>query len=286
MAMTRLEALTAGTGADLSFSGTVHSVFAHACNIEVGPDRLIGLVAREIGAVPRGFTLATPGGFDFAAHIATARDAAARNGVLRIVGAALVIDLRPARPWRSNLPDAGIDLGDETMALAWRTAWHALTRHGGSAAFAASASAPIELLRSATRLEDGAAARHAVAQLVGLGDGLTPAGDDFLVGYMAGLWSASRKTAFDAVREAIGDAVAANATRTGSISRHYLEAAIEGEVSEPLARLAAAIGHGKTRETEQAVAAALAVGATSGAAASHGLLLAVATLASVTPPAV
>ena len=68
MTVTRLEALAVGAGADgMSFSGTVHSVFARACNIEVAPGRLLGLVAREIRAVPRGYTLATPAGFDFAA---------------------------------------------------------------------------------------------------------------------------------------------------------------------------------------------------------------------------
>ena len=145
---------------------------------------------------------------------------------------------------------------------------------------------PIQILVGATQSGDIDAASDAVSQVIGLGDGLTPAGDDFLVGYLAGLWSASRARARDAVRNAVGAAIAANAARTGTISRHYLEAAIAGEVSEPLARLAAAIGNGDTRNTEQAAAAALSVGATSGAAASYGLLLAAATLSSVTPPAI
>jgi hypothetical protein len=287
MTATRLEALMAGAEADgISFSGTVHSVFTRACNIEVQRGRLLSLVARDAGAVPRGFTLATPDGFDFAAHIEIARPAASRNGVLRIDGAPLAIDLRTARPWRSNLSSIGIDLDDKDTALAWRAAWQALSRHGGSAAFAAIAAAPIRILVGATQSGQIGDARIAVSQLIGLGEGLTPAGDDFLVGYLAGLWSASRAKSHDAVRDTIGGAIAANAARTGTISRHYLEAAIAGEVSEPLARLSAAIGSGDTRQTERAAAAALSVGATSGAAASHGLLLAAGALSSVTPPAV
>jgi len=276
MIQTRLEALTAGAGADaLSFSGTVHSVFARACNIAVAPDRLLGLVAREIGAVPRGFTLATPAGFDFAATIGAGRRATARNGVLRIDGAALAVDLRTARPWRSNLPDAAIALGDAGTARAWRAAWAALDRHGGATPFASAAAAPVQTLAAASRSGERAALADAVARLIGLGDGLTPAGDDFLIGFLAGLWSAAPVRARDA-RAAVGETVAANAARTGTISRHYLEAAIDGEVSAPLARLAAVIGGGDAAGAEEAAAAALSVGASSGAAASYGLLLAAA----------
>ena len=54
----RLTALTAGLGAESApFKGTLQSVFAHACNIELSAGRLIALVARgkldQVGDVGR-----------------------------------------------------------------------------------------------------------------------------------------------------------------------------------------------------------------------------------------
>jgi hypothetical protein len=64
------------------------------------------------------------------------------------------------------------------------------------------------------------------------------------------------------------------AARTHRISRVYLEAAAEGEVSERLTKLAAQVAAGATpRAVGAAAAAALAVGHSSGANGILGLLL-------------
>jgi hypothetical protein len=271
----RVAALTAGVGADIaSFSGAVHSVFTRAANIELPPARLLGLVAREVGGVPRGLQLATPPDFNFADYLRVGAPIGCRGGIVRSGDSSLSIDLRTARPWRSELRNIRMNRDDKNVARAWRTARKALDDHGGAAAFAKQAAAPVEMLFDAARTFQIGGVAGAISRLVGLGDGLTPAGDDFLVGFLAGLWSVSETPAQVALRLAMADAIAGNAARTVAISRHYLEAAIEGEVSEPLARLAAAIGSGDDGDTANAAAAALSVGASSGAAASYGLLLA------------
>ena len=271
----RLAALNAGFGAGSApFAGEIHSVFAHACNIALSSGKLLSLVVREIGAVPCGFRLATPAGFSFFDHIRADGAVANRAGLLRIEGSTLSVDLRSAIPWRSNLDAFPIACSRTEVAAAWHAAWRALVAHGGAAPLQRQAGAAINNLVDAAGSWRAGRIGTAVERLIGLGDGLTPAGDDFLIGFFAGLTALPPNRQRDAFRKALGEKIAAEAAHTGTISRLYLEAALAGEVSEPLAVLAAAIGRGDARGTARAAAGAMAVGATSGATASYGLLLA------------
>ena len=207
----RLAALSAGVGVEGFFSGVVHSSFVRACNIELPSDGLLGLVAREVGSVPRGFQLATPPGFSLTDYVRVGTSVACRSGILRIDGSSLSIDIRPARPWRSDLQNIGIDPANENVSRAWRTAWAALCGHGAAAEFAKQATVPISALYCATRTPQPQNTAESVSSLVGLGDGLTPAGDDFLVGFLAGLWSLRPSGACRVLRNAVAGAVAINA---------------------------------------------------------------------------
>jgi hypothetical protein len=272
----RLAALTAGLGAEpKDFTGTVHSVFVRACNLELASGRLLGLVERDIGAVPRGFQLATRDGFSFLDHVETGAGIGSRGGLLRIERSGLSVDLRPAVPWRSNLDKYPIACDRKEVAMAWRAAWTALAVDGGAVSLQRQAGNAIKNLVNAVRTSQPDPIVDIVARLIGLGDGLTPAGDDFLVGFVAGLAALPPDRGRAAFRAAITTAILAAMPQTGAISRLYLEAAIAGEVSEPLAALATAIGRGDAAEAARAAAIALAVGVSSGAAASYGLLLAV-----------
>jgi hypothetical protein len=110
--------------------------------------------------------------------------------------------------------------------------------------------------------------------LVGLGSGSTPAGDDVLVGILAGLTtlsgiSASAKRQLDALRQT----VAAVSLRTHPASRQMLIAAADGSFPEPLLNLARAMGDPDPGEGLTAAAArVLALGATSGQSFLAGLL--------------
>jgi Protein of unknown function (DUF2877) len=130
----------------------------------------------------------------------------------------------------------------------------------------------------ATRSFNLTDAEQAAQRLVGLGAGGTPAGDDFLVGYLAGLFSSAGA---DGGRmdftTAFAEACRCLAKRTNDVSRVYLEAAADGEVSERLADVAKSIAAGEagTRLAET-FASALAVGHSSGADGTLGLLQALA----------
>jgi hypothetical protein len=130
-------------------------------------------------------------------------------------------------------------------------------------------------------------ATRCVASLVGRGPGLTPSGDDALVGLLAvlhrlapagegsvaapphGLGSARQGAAIELLRTA----VTAHLHRTADISAHYLRLAVDGHVGERLVALCdALVAAASPGEVETAAATVVATGATSGADALLGVL--------------
>lgn len=107
--------------------------------------------------------------------------------------------------------------------------------------------------------------------LLGLGPGLTPAGDDVLVGRLlawhAGLVSVSEPTG------AIDRLLVSAEPRTNRLSLAFLRAAAAGECSQPWHGLWSALGPG-SRSRAEAIRVILGTGQTSGAAAFWGFLTA------------
>ena len=109
--------------------------------------------------------------------------------------------------------------------------------------------------------------------LVGLGAGLTPAGDDFVGGAMIALRGAGDADAADRIA---AWALPLAATNTNRISRAHLECAAAGEGHAFLHELLAALGN---REKSGIALEKLArIGHTSGLDAAAGALLALATV--------
>jgi hypothetical protein len=128
-----------------------------------------------------------------------------------------------------------------------------------------------DLARALASGDDAALATTAAA-LVGRGQGLTPSGDDLLVGCLAFL---ARRPAATDRRTRIAAAIAPRLAGTTAPSRHYLGEATAARFSEPLALLADALDAARPVSTPPAaVRAALAIGASSGADGIRGLLTA------------
>ena len=106
----------------------------------------------------------------------------------------------------------------------------------------------------------------AVADLVGLGPGLTPSGDDFLVGALAALDALGQTN----IRAVLGRAVVAAADRTSPLSASLLRAAAAGHVSENLHTMVAAL---VTGDAGAAMATAARIGHTSGFDALAGAVV-------------
>jgi hypothetical protein len=110
-----------------------------------------------------------------------------------------------------------------------------------------------------------------VQRLAGLGGGLTPAGDDFVLGVLLAAWAGL----YDGGSEKLCLAVAeAAASRTTALSAAYLRAAARGECSAYWHGLFGALLRPEAVELRAAIWALLSVGHTSGADALAGFLAA------------
>jgi hypothetical protein len=275
----RLEAISAGVAVPTDrFTGVVHSVFRQACNIRTNRGDLLALLAPQLGNAPHGVRIELPSGFAFSDHLCPGQRVGCRAAVLRVAGTGFAVALAGAERWRSELETLATDLRRAEVALAWQAAWQALARHrrrlGENPLTEAVGDRGLALAR-ASRALCAPGAASAVRRLIGCGPGLTPAGDDLIVGFLAGLWSThsddpTRRRFLDALAAIVTAAAAA----TGDISRAYLRHASLGSVAEPLARLARAISEGHPlSEVERAAGNALRVGDTSGGDGVFGLLL-------------
>ncbi len=115
--------------------------------------------------------------------------------------------------------------------------------------------------------------KTAVHQLAGLGPGLTPAGDDVLLGVMAGLWMkiASLSNVEQFYRQAIALIAAEAAPRTTHLSAMWLLAAAHGEFGAPWHDLADALAADNSAQLEATIQQIASIGASSGLDALLGL---------------
>jgi hypothetical protein len=133
----------------------------------------------------------------------------------------------------------------------------------------------VPALIDATRNLQVDGAITAIRPLIGLGPGLTPSGDDFIVGYLAGLWStAGSDSSRLRFMSSLGAWLSQAAAGTNAISCTYIKSAVNGNVSEPIATLAQRFGQAKSMDSvREATRTALQVGNTSGTDGIQGLLL-------------
>ena len=295
----RLNALSAGVEAPtICFSGVIHSIFHHACNVSLDSEVLLTLVSSEKGNLSHGIRLRTPPKFTFLHQFRVGQPVACRGGILRVSGSDLSADLRTASLWHIDLKGLRVDLYQRDTAQAWAVAWLELGKHRhqnglsamiaptspsrqnsvpslGIRALVGRAVESVPALMDATRNFQVDNVITAIRPLIGLGPGLTPSGDDFIVGYLAGLWSAGGS---DPSRlrflSSVGTWLSQAAAGTNAISRTYIKSAVNGNLSEPIATLAQRIGQAKSVDNvREATRTALQVGSTSGTDGVLGLLL-------------
>ncbi len=133
-------------------------------------------------------------------------------------------------------------------------------------------------LRAALENDPAAASPEPVAGLIGLGPGLTPSGDDFLVGTLALLDALAESDA----REALARAIAVSPRgATSALSHCLLRAAAAGHVGETLCGAVAAVVAGTP---DPAVAAIRNIGHSSGWDMMAGILTALEIVAAARTP--
>jgi hypothetical protein len=273
------------------FNASVHSVFQSALNLRVnGEDRLLTLIASGEGDLPQGIRLDAPADFSFE-KIAIGEPAMCRDGILHFENISLTVQLSGARRWKCDLPALKFDITNPVVSAAWRLVWEALNKRQR---FKESEVVAEDLFRFESEGKNisrraGEAMRQliydtqryeltddsSITSLIGLGPGLTPSGDDLLVGYMAGLWSTIRdKSERAQFIASLGKTITHLSGHTNEISRTYLYHAVRGQVSSRLANLAEAISRGEDhKHLLERAEAAMKIGHTSGMETVTGLLV-------------
>ncbi len=297
----RLYALSTGIEVPVgSFSGTIHSVFRSACNLRLEDEVLITLLSSEDCNAPWGIRLNSPPPFAFLRDVQIGQPVACRGGILRFGASDLSVSLQTAKRWHVDLKELGMGLGPD-ITRGWQAVWSVLKRHRRRDGLSAMVDAPASgarilrnsptmgplgtLVRLKTRIipdllvatRDVQVSRVVIAikPMIGLGPGLTPSGDDFIVGYLAGLWSTlgddpTRLQFISSLERSLTEAL----TDTNPISRGHIKSAFHGHFSEPVSAVAQHVVRAGRLDGIQAVTrAALRVGHTSGADGLLGLLL-------------
>ncbi len=276
----------------MQFDAVVHSVFASAVNLKVNDQEpLLTLLTSTEGDLPQGIRLEPSRTLSFE-RLHAGTPAACRHGVLHVDEKLLTIDLQQAACWDSSLPSMQARMEKPAVHATWKSVWRTLDNRQAARSAEMRASCLLDtsaeaqppwvqqagrcmrdLIRATARYD--AAAIAVIKQLVGLGPGLTPSGDDLLAGYLLGLhYAVQGKQERIGLLVELARAIMDGLHRTGDISRTYLFHAARGEPSRALFRLAHAIcaAAGEPAVLRSAEAA-MAAGHTSGMDTVTGLLM-------------
>jgi len=273
--------LTSDVGARLrSLAGRVRSVHRAAIYLDVAsPRSLVVIAVDDVGGVPGGILVT---------GIADLRETGIRPGMavvpsargVSIPAAAIEIDATNAIRWSATLPPAArlrpTPELDRTVAVARRlAAAHACP--GGLAPaipgtgreidpWQARAAHLINRQLAALATGDAITAERLTVELIGLGVGLTPSGDDYLVGLLAGLDATD-----DPIRHELASAITAQVDlRTTAIGAAALRHAAAGAFAERLHDMLIALARGSL-DLATAIERVMAYGATSGGDTLVGL---------------
>jgi hypothetical protein len=268
------------------FPVRVHSVFRAALNLSSPESDLLTLLSAEADDSPRSVRLASAEDFSSLGLAAGDGGAFTVDGIVleRSAGrgrfqvdcvAARRLAAQPAPPLRGNGERWRVGVA-QLEALQERAATDLRIAPLLAGAIPPGAMAQ-RLTQAALDLGRGVrsgrrdAMRRAAARLVGLGPGLTPAGDDFLCGFLvaghcreaARMGRARLLTSFsDAVQEFLG--------QTTDISAGFLRDAVAGRVSRPLAALAEACSGAPGSDLHGAIEHLAVIGHSSGLDAATG----------------
>jgi hypothetical protein len=254
------------------FRGRVHSVFQRVVNLQRDDGELFTIACRDLDDAPNTLVVEAAG---FARSGLAPGDAFETLDGHVGIGEWARIDLDDATSWDPRLPRYPAD--DARLRANLALAHRQLDRHGLGLGEHAAAAAAADLLAGhagalclALRGGDVEAACTEAKALVGLGPGLTPSGDDFLVGFFAVLHlPGSPGEVFTSVCLAVLSDVE---RRTNAISAAALKAAAQGRVRASLHALIGELVAGERAGVESALSRVLAIGSTSGADIAGGLL--------------
>jgi hypothetical protein len=275
------EILTNGQG-----SGVLHSVFRRSFNWQTDSGVLATVLIAGSGNGPFGIVINNAHDFDFdLCPLAVHQRVAANKRSLSIPSAGVHIALEDAAHYNPlrTIDATGLDsvrLERNAMVLAQQLQQHAGREGLGPLAmvcgtvdrvdesanpFCTRAQQAIALFLKGMVCADEEQVVQGARSLIGLGPGLTPSGDDFLVGAL-GWWMMSVGTGTARCWiERVGELVRALAyNKTTLVSYTYLDAVCQGMVGEYLGDVIEALAYQSDEEVRKAALCVSGIGSTSG----------------------
>ena len=267
-------------------TGTVHSVFEHAVNLEIA-DRfgLIGLIAEKQTLTP--YAVSVRGDTSFIeAGIRAGMAAFIQQGHITIPEAGVTLDLSTADQvdlsvdaidslCEKKAADALLTKISRALQGAEQESGLAPLITGGENTYTRFLKPRLTALFAAVSGGDDAAAIQAASKIAGCGMGLTPSSDDLLSGYFLTLRLLLSRHDRANRGEWIQRMAQAAAERTNRISATFLLQSGEGLANAAVYILLRVAGRPSEAETvDRAIARILEIGSTSGADMLTGIALA------------
>jgi hypothetical protein len=267
---------TAGTAEDRYGRLTVHSVFRRVLNLHVD-EGMLSVAMPGLGMSATCLVVDFPPNLDFE-QLGIKRGMTVKpSGRWLLIEDALAIDCRSPALW----------IGREPSELAWRSGdllWTNLKalldgiicwgRKEGLAALLYQPDHPLaarlDLLSRGLLQQKEKLLASAVRNFIGLGPGLTPSGDDLLLGLLAAVQTGLE---YRAVAVRLQQAISSDLKRTSDLGAHFLREGIKGNFHEYLQEAIYVLIHGIPPDVTRAARTLMKVGACSGTDMAAGLYL-------------
>lgn len=241
-----------------SQSPRILHVFDRACNLIDERGDVLSVVPPEIGNGPFNLVVGEEIRFRDLVH----RESEISSSASRLILGTLTVDTTTTKLW-SPLP-AWNELHDRRCDVL-----DLLRSVPGNQAELQLPSSPVSDLPNVLAAGDRSAVRAATSRLAGLGAGLTPAGDDFIMGAVYAAWIIHPPDIAEALAEEIASVAA---PLTTSLSAAWLRSASRGEAGLVWHRFFEALVSARSVRVLESMQYILAVGATSGADALAGFM--------------
>jgi hypothetical protein len=251
-----------GKRGDLS---SIHSVFKKVINIKTGIG-LISIVAAGIGKSASYIVIDKD--IDFTAYNIKAGDPVSFNGNCIIIDK-FIIDMEDAQIWNDTI-GSSFKCKKTKISLENLKSFKSMVDR-----YAAKNSAWEKLhndrdFNERIKKLKGENPSKAVKCLVGLGPGLTPTGDDVLLGFLSVFNTCDD---YIPVREAFINEILSNLKYTSDISGYFLKMAAEGHYHEYVQNVLYSMVSGLPESVSISVGKLLSIGATSGTDIAAGMYL-------------
>jgi hypothetical protein len=299
-----LNALSIGFSADDKIQlqgkiGHIHSIFQRVINIIVGKNRLISLVGQEVGQGPLNILVNIPTHLNLLSIGIKRGDIVLRVGDSIIIGENVIVIStqwtklwEPKRNFQASLQTlktimANIEIMRDVALVSDNlsglgelipfTNIYGLKDSKSEKLGSVSNIAFPHILSLLKAIRSGHSQdiKRITKNLIGLGPGLTPAGDDMLLGLMISMlyFSENFNEVSVDVKKINKDIISNISGRTTIISEEFLIESSVGKVNEGVASLMENILTSKNKDLENSVRKVLDLGGTSGADTVFGVIL-------------